>query len=162
MIHVFFSPFQRNTIGQVSISEGAIVGTRKLLEPSILPGQTLKGPFSIGNGNEGSYFQLQATPSQDGRGVAYLHLETRKRLDRELTPQFKLNITNGQGFLDLTVDILDINDNPPIFDKNEYVININDSTSVGSGVVQVSAKDADEGKNAEISYFMANPDDHFR
>ena len=108
---------QFKTSGKLSISEGAIVGTRKLLEPSILPGRTLQGPFTIINGNEGSYFQLQVTPSQDGSGVAYLHLETRKRLDRELTPQFKLNITNGQGYLDLIVTILDINDNPPVFDQ---------------------------------------------
>ena len=47
------------------------------------------------------------------------------------------------------------------FLKNEYVVNINESIRVGSEVVQVGAKDADEGKNAEISYFMANPDDHF-
>ena len=138
-----------------------------MLEPSILPGRSLQGQFSIVSGNEGSYFQLQATPSQDGRGgIAYLHLETRKRLDRELNPQFKLNISSnpGQGFLDLTVLVLDINDNPPIFEQTEYVININESTRIGSGVVQVAAKDADEGKNAEISYFMANPeevDDHF-
>ena len=97
-------------------------------------------------------------------------METRKRLDRELNPQFKLNISSNnpgggqEGFLDLTVFVLDINDNPPIFDQTEYVININESTRIGSGVVQVAAKDADEGKNAEISYFMANPDevdDHF-
>ena len=113
----FILILQFKTSGKLSISEGAIVGTRKLLEPSILPGRTLQGPFTIINGNEGSYFQLQVTPSQDGSGVAYLHLETRKRLDRELTPQFKLNITNGHGYLDLIVTILDINDNPPVFDQ---------------------------------------------
>ena len=101
-----------------------------MLEPSILPGRSLQRQFSIVSGNEGSYFQLQATPSQDGRGgIAYLHLETRKRLDRELNPQFKLNISsNPDGFLDLTVFVLDINDNPPIFEQTEYVININEST----------------------------------
>merc|ERR1712226_1515916 len=112
------SEAQFTTSGQISISEGAIVGTKKLLEPSILPGRSLQRQFSIVSGNEGSYFQLQATPSQDGRGgIAYLHLETRKRLDRELNPQFKLNISSNnpgagrqEGFLDLTVFVLDIND----------------------------------------------------
>ena len=69
--------------------------------------------------------------SQDGRRVSYVHLETRKKLDREITPNFKLNITNGKGYLDLRVDILDINDNPPVFDKSEYKVNVNDSVAIG-------------------------------
>lgn len=89
---------QFQTRGQLSISEGAVIGTRKLLEPSILPGRTLDAPLTILDGNEGSYFQLHVTKSQDGRKVSYVHLETRKKLDRELIPRFNLNITNGQGF----------------------------------------------------------------
>ena len=143
----------------MAISEGAIVGTRKLLEPSILPGRNLDSPFSIIDGNHGSYFQLHVTKSQDGRRVAYIHLETRKKLDRELTPYFDLNITNGlQGYLDLRVRILDINDNPPVFQQSDYEVNVNESVPVGTSLVTVIANDADEGKNAQLSYFMANAD----
>ena len=111
--------------------------------------------FSI-DGNEGSFFQLQVSKSQDGRRVAYVHLETRKKLDREITPNFKLNITNGKGYLDLTVNILDINDNPPVFDKSEYKVNVNDSVAIGTNLVTVTANDADEGKNAILDYSIAN------
>ena len=116
----------------MSISEGATTGTRKLLEPSILPGRNLDAPLSIIDGNEGSFFSLHVSRSQDGRRVSYVHLETRKKLDREITPNFKLNITNGKGYLDLRVDILDINDNPPVFDKSEYKVNVNDSVAIGT------------------------------
>ena len=111
--------------------------------------------FSI-DGNEGSFFQLQVSKSQDGRRVAYVHLETRKKLDREITPNFKLNITNGKGYLDLTVNILDINDNPPVFDKSEYKVNVNHSVAIGTNLVTVTANDADEGKNAILDYSIAN------
>ena len=124
--------FQFQTKGELSISEGATTGTRKLLEPSILPGRNLDAPLSIIDGNEGSFFSLHVSRSQDGRRVSYVHLETRKKLDREITPNFKLNITNGKGYLDLRVDILDINDNPPVFDKSEYKVNVNDSVAIGT------------------------------
>ena len=154
-------PLQFQTRGEVTISEGAVIGTRKLLESSILPGRDLNGPFSILDGNDGSYFQLHVTKSQDGRRVAYIHLETRKKLDRELTPQFKLNISNSQGYLDLDVKVLDINDNPPVFDQTEYQVNVNESVPIGTSLAQVRAKDADEGKNAQLSYFMANANEQF-
>ena len=93
--------------------------------------------------------------------MAYIHLETRKKLDRELTSQFKLNITNSQGYLDLDVKVLDINDNPPVFDQTEYQVNVNESVPIGTNLAQVRAKDADEGKNAQLSYFMANANEQF-
>ena len=94
--------------------------------------------------------------SQDGRRVAYVHLETRKKLDREITPNFKLNITNGKGYLDLAVNILDINDNPPVFEKSEYKVNVNESVAIGTNLITVTAIDADEGKNAILDYSIAN------
>lgn len=96
------------------------------------------------------------TKSQDNSRVSYIHLETRKKLDRELTPNFDLNITNGQGYLNLRVDILDINDNPPIFQQSEYKVNVNESVSIGTSLVQVTAQDPDEGKNSLLSYSIAN------
>lgn len=130
-----------------------------------MPGGGQDSSYIIGDGNEGSYFQLKATKSQDGRGVAYLHLETRKKLDRELTPFFDLNISSPGGgrvdYLNLRVNILDINDNPPVFERSEYLVSVNESTPIGSSLIQVQANDADEGKNAEISYFMANANAKF-
>ncbi len=148
--------FQFQTRGELFISEGAIVGTRKLLEPSIVPGRNLDAPLSILDGNEGSYFHLHVTKSQDGRKVSYIHIETRKTLDRELTPKFSLNITNGRGFLDLTINILDINDNPPVFEESEYKVDVNESVPIGTQLLSVKANDADEGKNSLLSYSIAN------
>jgi len=63
--------------------------------------------------------------------------------------------SNGEkGFLTLSVEILDINDNPPVFADNEYKVSVNDSVDVGTSLVRTVATDADDGKNGRISYHM--------
>ena len=154
----YYVSLKFQTRGNISISEGAIIGTRKLLESATIPGgiQNINVPLNIIDGNEGSYFQLHVTKSQDGQRVSYIHLETRKKLDRESTSQFNLNITNGLGYLDLGVNILDINDNPPVFQRSSYKISVNESVPIGSSLITVTANDADEGKNAILDYSIAN------
>ena len=104
-------------------------------------------------------FDASCSRSQNGNGVSYIHVETREKLDREKTSAYKLKIaatsdTGDKGFLTLNVDILDINDNPPVFADNEYKVSVNDSVDVGTSLVQTVATDADEGKNGRISYKM--------
>ncbi len=60
-------------------------------------------------------------------------------MDREKTSEFKLKIsatsaTGDKGYLTLNVEVLDINDNPPVFDDNEYRVSVNDSLEIGSQV----------------------------
>ena len=62
------------------------------------------------------------------------------------------------GLLQVTVHVLDINDNEPYFDPEEYPIGISESTSVGSTVVPVLAFDDDIGINAELTFQIASGD----
>ena len=54
----------------------------------------------------------------------------------------------------VTVDVLDTNDNMPIFtDPNElYVFNLSEATSVNSRFSQIQATDEDDGDNGDITY----------
>ena len=55
----------------------------------------------------------------------------------------------------LSISILHINDNLPVFDKNgEYLAKNNESVETGSYVTQVSAEDKDHGENSRISYLL--------
>ena len=45
---------------------------------------------------------------------------------------------------DIQITILDINDNYPIFDRQEYNISINETTPLGSSILTVTAIDLDE------------------
>ena len=110
------------------------------------------------------------------RGVSYVHLETLKSLDRESTASYLLNISatatsSSQsndlfrsnlptGYLSLRVNVLDINDNPPIFTKNEYVSNLNETLEVGTEFLQVVANDPDAGKNGRLTYHITHPDNY--
>ena len=60
--------------------------------------------------------------------------------------------------MQVTVHILDTNDNDPYFDPEEYPIGISESTSVNSTVLRVLAFDDDIGMNAELTLQIASGD----
>ena len=50
------------------------------------------------------------------------------------------------------VDVLDLNDNPPVFVNKPYYAIVSKQAAVDSKVIQVMAVDADKGSNADIYY----------
>ncbi|ESO12705.1 hypothetical protein HELRODRAFT_159291 [Helobdella robusta] len=83
-------------------------------------------------------------------------------LDRELNSVFMLNLScrdRGQPPLTsemmLEINVKDINDNPPIFDKPLYKVSLSENNFIGEVVEQVTAKDADEGLNGKIDYALS-------
>ncbi|XP_026118591.1 protocadherin Fat 4-like [Carassius auratus] len=57
-----------------------------------------------------------------------------------------------------TVDILDINDNPPIFQSKSYSATVSETTTVSSDVLRVRADDADVSpENNRITYSILVP-----
>ncbi|XP_056130418.1 protocadherin Fat 4 [Lampris incognitus] len=116
--------------------------------------------YRIVNGNEQRKFRLDITVNPSGEG-AFLHLVTTGGLDREVTPFYQLLIEvedKGDpkkfGYLQVNVTIQDINDNPPIFDHDQYQNSVFEDAAVGSSVLQITASDQDEGANADIQYFL--------
>nr|XP_023651622.1 protocadherin Fat 4 [Paramormyrops kingsleyae] len=116
--------------------------------------------YKIVNGNDQGKFRLDITVNPSGEG-AFLHLVSTGGLDRELTPFYQLLIEvedKGDpkrfGYLQVNVTIQDINDNPPIFDEDHYQATVFEDAEVGSSVLQITAKDQDEGTNADIRYFL--------
>ncbi len=59
----------------------------------------------------------------------------------------------------LQVNILDCNDNSPVFNHTSETADIEESAAIGSEVFQVSAYDLDQGDNGYMSYSIANIDD---
>uniref|UniRef100_A0A3B5AWE4 Cadherin domain-containing protein n=1 Tax=Stegastes partitus TaxID=144197 RepID=A0A3B5AWE4_9TELE len=88
-----------------------------------------------------------------------LSLVLSKSLDREKKPTHQLQLTaiDGgnpvkSGISQITIHVLDINDNFPVFDKNVYKVSISENSVQGASIVKLSAKDTDEGLNGEIEY----------
>uniref|UniRef100_A0A336M400 CSON011767 protein n=1 Tax=Culicoides sonorensis TaxID=179676 RepID=A0A336M400_CULSO len=60
--------------------------------------------------------------------------------------------TNLSAIANVTVYINDKNDNPPVFDQNEYRIEIPENITVGTRIVQVHAEDVDTLNGGKIRY----------
>ncbi|XP_065209802.1 cadherin-23 isoform X2 [Planococcus citri] len=56
----------------------------------------------------------------------------------------------------IQIDILDVNDNAPIFVEKDYSIVILENIAIGTGVLKVSAIDRDSGKAGIVSYEIIN------
>ncbi|XP_066958862.1 LOW QUALITY PROTEIN: DE-cadherin-like [Macrobrachium rosenbergii] len=95
-------------------------------------------------------------------------ISTTKRLDRDgEDKEFYLTVVARDGGFERHQDscsfkvvVDDINDNPPLFDRQMYEETINTDHIAGTLVLRVTASDRDSGSNAEIAFSLqGNPDD---
>lgn len=154
----------------VSFSESAAASTRLLLDAATDKDHGANGisdDYRIIGGNKDDKFKLIVTANPTGE-TSYLHLETTGKLDRELQGTYVLNISARDGgnpprhgYLQVNVTILDVNDNPPIFDHSDYIVSLNESVAPGTPVLQVMASDNDLGDNSKITYYLADTEQQF-
>ncbi|XP_076877652.1 cadherin EGF LAG seven-pass G-type receptor 1 isoform X2 [Brachyhypopomus gauderio] len=100
----------------------------------------------------------------DGEGDFFIEansgiIRTARKLDRENVATYNLKafaVDKGvpplKAAVDVQVTVLDINDNAPVFEKDELFIYVKENSAVGSTLARVSATDPDEGTNAQILY----------
>ncbi|XP_039474223.1 protocadherin gamma-A11-like isoform X25 [Oreochromis aureus] len=153
-----------DAFGQVSYSvpeemaKGTLVGN--IAQDLGLDVKRLKlGNARVYSGDSREYVELNAE-----RGVLLI----RERIDRETlcgdtTPcavHFQIVLENPMEFYSVTVEITDINDNPPTFEKNEIKFVISESTVVGAKFDLERAVDLDVGTNTLQSYVL-KPSDNF-
>ncbi|XP_053575600.1 protocadherin gamma-C5-like [Bombina bombina] len=107
-------------------------------------------------------FSLNVKQLKDGKLFPELVLEN--ALDREEIGEYQLILTaldGGQppksGTAKITVQILDNNDNPPMFDKSVFKTSLLENIPFDSFLIKLNATDMDEGPNSEIEYSF---DDH--
>ncbi|XP_072433894.1 protocadherin Fat 3-like isoform X4 [Chiloscyllium punctatum] len=128
---------------------GSTVGTIQ-----VLPRQNLL--FNIINGG-------LSKNNQDGIFVIDSHtgiLKLDKRLDYEATPSYEFLVTvtvhNGRTDIILTtnvkIEVMDLNDNKPIFQTNPYEATVMEGMPIGTKVIQVQAIDEDSGVNGQVVY----------
>ncbi|XP_049897728.1 protocadherin gamma-C5-like [Epinephelus moara] len=102
-------------------------------------------------------FTLKMKEVEDGKTVPELVLE--KPLDREkkAVQQLLLTALDGgnpvmSGTSQITITVLDVNDNFPVFDKNTYKVSLAENTAKDTFVIKITATDADEGPNGEVEF----------
>lgn len=77
-------------------------------------------------------------------------LKTASTLDREQTPRYKLiaRATDGGGLfcqMEISLELLDVNDNPPAFSSQRYTASIYEDTAAKALLTRLQAIDPDEG-----------------
>lgn len=104
--------------------------------------------FYITAGDPRSQFSIQPT------GQVYVA----KALDRETTDKYELTIVGTDGKFvfetQLTVHILDVNDNPPYCLRYRYREILSEGSHPGSYVMTVFATDYDDGPNAKLRFYL--------
>ncbi|XP_057588674.1 protocadherin gamma-B3 isoform X10 [Hippopotamus amphibius kiboko] len=92
-------------------------------------------------------------------------LVTDRALDREKTPEYNVTITatdKGKPPLSskrsVTLKIVDVNDNAPVFHQASYVVHVAENNPPGASIAQVSASDPDLGPNGHVSYSIVASD----
>uniref|UniRef100_A0A8C5G2B2 Protocadherin alpha-8-like n=1 Tax=Gouania willdenowi TaxID=441366 RepID=A0A8C5G2B2_GOUWI len=147
----------------IEIAESTLPGT-KFLVLSAFDADVGKNGINTYRLSANEYFSLSV---HKGESVS-AELVLQKPLDREKQPVIKLTLTavDGgtppkSGASQLIIRVLDVNDNVPIFTQSLFKTSVSENAQLGTSVITVTANDADEGPNGEISYSLSSKDqDH--
>ncbi|XP_059201682.1 protocadherin alpha-8-like [Centropristis striata] len=143
---------------QFKIAEHASPGTRFQLHAARDPDAGINSirTYTL-TSNE--HFEIDVSQSDEEK-IPFLVLK--KSLDREHKSKHLLFVTavdggkpQRSGTLNISIIVLDSNDNRPIFSQDTYQIEIYENVSVGTIVTKVNATDKDEGTNGEIEYSLS-------
>uniref|UniRef100_A0A670XVC6 Cadherin domain-containing protein n=1 Tax=Pseudonaja textilis TaxID=8673 RepID=A0A670XVC6_PSETE len=142
----------------LSISELITSGTQFLLEGASDAdiGSNALLTYKLSTNN---HFDLDSGSDEDASKSVVLLLKV--PLDREESSVHHLVLTatdGGEpkltGTVQLVINVLDVNDNPPVFNQSVYRVKLLENTASGSSVISLNATDLDEGINREICYFF--------
>ncbi|KAK2720851.1 hypothetical protein QYM36_004658, partial [Artemia franciscana] len=105
-------------------------------------------------------FELYTNPEQSFRiDPKFGYLSLAKKLDYERTQKYSLIIVAVDGGdpplrsnVTLNIEVQDVNDNVPVFEKKEYDVSVLESLPSNTQFLQVKATDQDTGNNARLTY----------
>ncbi|NXP78781.1 CAD23 protein, partial [Ramphastos sulfuratus] len=127
-----------------------------------------EGPNSVFEvylvGNNSNHFIISPTSIQ---GKADIRVRVAVPLDFETIPRYKFSLFANEsipdhvGFARVKINLINENDNRPVFSKALYNISLFENTTVGTTVLQVHATDNDVGIYGKVNYFFSDDPDHF-
>ncbi|XP_072524562.1 protocadherin alpha-8-like isoform X5 [Salminus brasiliensis] len=95
-------------------------------------------------------------------------LVLQKPLDRERKAEHSLVLTaidggipHRSGTLNITIVVLDVNDNRPVFSQDVYTTTLKENTPAETLVLKILANDYDEGPNGVVSYCFGGDQNSF-
>ncbi|KAM4732176.1 protocadherin gamma-A10-like isoform 44-T44 [Anableps anableps] len=155
------SPEFDEELTNLEIHESADRGARFVIEEAhdADVGQNSVQQYSL---EKNEHFILAATGNT-------VELVLDKELDREKQKEINLLLTaldggspQRSGTVVIHVTVLDANDNSPVFSQAVYEASLPENSPVGTVVVTVSASDADEGVNGDVTYDFGHVNEDVR
>ncbi|XP_048058638.1 protocadherin beta-16-like [Megalobrama amblycephala] len=93
--------------------------------------------------------------------INFFSLVTDGDLDRERESEYNISVTcSDEGVpslsssVTLSLQISDVNDNAPVFEKSSYEASVQENNTPGLSIFTVRARDADFNQNARVSYIL--------
>uniref|UniRef100_A0A674ML56 Protocadherin 1 gamma 32 n=1 Tax=Takifugu rubripes TaxID=31033 RepID=A0A674ML56_TAKRU len=143
---------------KIEIQESAVRGARFVIEEAHDDdiGQNSVQQYSL---EKNDHFILATNGNT-------LELVLDKELDREKQHELNLQLTaldggspQRSGTVVIHVTVLDANDNAPVFSQAVYKASLPENSPLDTVVMQVSATDADEGVNGDVTYDFGHVSD---
>ncbi|XP_075959865.1 protocadherin alpha-3-like [Anarhichas minor] len=154
------SPNFPEKVTTLEMSESVTPGARIQLKAARDPDS---GHFSVQQYklSDNDHFRLEVKDKGEDGKIPILVVK--KSLDRETVGSHSLVLTaldGGKppksGEMNILVNVLDVNDNVPVFSKDVYSVMLNENAPVGTTVTQVNATDSDDGPNGDLVFSFTN------
>ncbi|XP_068443118.1 protocadherin alpha-3-like isoform X8 [Clinocottus analis] len=139
-----------------SVTSGARIQLKAARDPD-------SGVFSVQHYklSDNDHFRLEVKDKGEDGKIPILVIK--KPLDRETAGIHSLLLTaldGGKppksGEMNILVNVLDVNDNTPVFSKDVYSVMLDENALIGTTVIQVNATDLDDGSNGDVVYSFTN------
>uniref|UniRef100_A0A8C2E0H1 Cadherin-related 23 n=1 Tax=Cyprinus carpio TaxID=7962 RepID=A0A8C2E0H1_CYPCA len=115
-------------------------------------------------GNNSEHFSISPTSVQ---GRADLRVRVAVPLDYETIRSYSFSLYANEslsehvGFARVFIDLINENDNRPIFSQTLYNISLPESTAAGTALLQIKATDNDIGTFGVVRYYFSDEPDQF-
>ncbi|KAM9834085.1 protocadherin gamma-A11-like [Syngnathus typhle] len=155
------APLFNDDLIELEIHESAVKGARFVIEEA--------HDADIGQNSVQQYVLKKNDNFVLSVSVNTIELVLDKELDREKQSEMILLLTaldggspRRSGTVAVHVTVLDANDNAPVFSQAVYKASLPEHSAPGTIVINVSATDADEGVNGNVSYDFGHVTDHVK
>ncbi|XP_058268061.1 protocadherin beta-16-like isoform X50 [Hemibagrus wyckioides] len=153
------APFFQTEEIRFEISESAVPGVRFVLERAMDADVGTNGLQSYSL-KPTDHFVLDLQNHADGDRSVEMILQTPLDREKEETFTLLLKAMDGgepvlSGTVQIHVTVLDVNDNAPVFTQKIYRTTLIENAAKGSKLFTVSATDADDGSNGQVTYYLS-------
>ncbi|KAM9318351.1 protocadherin Fat 3a isoform 2-T2 [Pholidichthys leucotaenia] len=153
---VFTQPQYTASVYEDTVTKALLTRIQAIDPDEASPGRTVV--YSLDD-SAGGFFSIDKST-----GIVVLE----RILDREVQSTYQITVrASDQGsplplysLANVTITVLDVNDNPPVFEWRDQLATVPEDIAVGTEVLRVYAASKDIGTNAEITYSIRSGNEH--